>query len=61
MPEISLTAYVARFITDTRASRIPADVMRLGKHSILDGLGLALAGNVAESGNIVRLYLKTLG
>jgi 2-methylcitrate dehydratase PrpD len=60
-PESSLTAYVARFITDTRASRIPADVMHLGKRSILDGIGLALAGNVAESGSIVRQYLKTLG
>lgn len=61
VPEISLTAYVAGFITETNASRIPADVMHLGKRSILDGLGLALAGNVAESGNIVRQYLKTLG
>ena len=57
----SLTAYVARFITGTRASRIPADVMRLGKRSILDGIGLALAGNAAASGRIVRQYLKTLG
>ncbi|MGH8633131.1 MAG: MmgE/PrpD family protein [Burkholderiales bacterium] len=59
--ESSLTAYVAGFITDTRASRIPADVMHLGKRSILDGIGLALAGNAAESGSIVRRYLKTLG
>ena len=60
-PQSSLTAYVARFITETKASRIPADVMHLGKRSILDGLGLALAGNAAESGNLVRQYLKTLG
>lgn len=60
-PEASLTAYVARFITETKASRIPADVIRLGKRSILDGIGLALAGNAAESGGIVRQYLKTLG
>ena len=60
-PQSSLTAYVARFITETRASRIPADVMHLGKRSILDGIGLALAGNAAESGTIVRQYLKTLG
>ena len=60
-PQNSLTAYVARFITETRASRIPADVMHLGKRSILDGIGLALAGNAAESGTIVRQYLKTLG
>jgi 2-methylcitrate dehydratase PrpD len=57
----SLTAYVARFITETKASRVPADVMHLGKRSILDGIGLALAGNAATSGNIVRQYLKTLG
>ncbi|HET9403222.1 MAG TPA: MmgE/PrpD family protein [Burkholderiales bacterium] len=57
----SLTAYVAQFVLDTRASRIPADVMHLGKRSILDGIGLALAGNAAESGHIVRTYLKSLG
>jgi len=60
-PETSLTAYVAGFITETKASRIPPEVMHLGKRSILDGIGLALAGNAAESGNIVRQYLKTLG
>ncbi len=57
----SLTAYVAEFITRTRPSQIPRDVMHLGKRSILDGIGLALAGNTAESGRIVRDYLKTLG
>ena len=57
----SLTAYVARFIVDTKGSRIPKDVMHLGKRSILDGLGLALAGNAAESGHLVRTYLRKLG
>jgi 2-methylcitrate dehydratase PrpD len=59
--ESSLTAQVAKFITDTKPARIPKDVMHLGKRSILDGLGLALAGNAAESGHIVRTYLKSLG
>src|SRR3954469_7454711 len=57
----SLTAYVADFITRTRTKDIPADVMHLGKRSILDGIGLALAGSVAESGHIVRQHLKSLG
>ena len=35
--------------------------MHLAKRSILDGFGLALAGNAAASGHIVRMYLKTLG
>lgn len=60
-PDASLTAYVADFITRTRGRAIPADVMHLGKRSILDGIGLAFAGNRAESGHIVRSYLKTLG
>src|SRR3954465_6817777 len=57
----SLTAYVADFITRTRTKDIPADVMHLGKRSILDGIGLALAGSVAESGHIVRKHLRSLG
>jgi len=59
--EPSLTAYVAEFIVGTRASAIPAAVMHLGKRSILDGLGLALAGSVAQSGRIVRRHLRSLG
>jgi len=39
----SVTEYVARFVVSTKASRIPAEVMHLGKRSILDGIGLALA------------------
>src|SRR2546426_310502 len=59
--EESLTAYVADFITRARAANVPAKVTHLGKRSILDGIGLALAGSVAESGHIVRRYLRSLG
>ena len=57
----SLTAYGAEFIVGTRASDIPAEVTHLGKRSILDGIGLALAGSVAESGQLVRKHLRSLG
>src|SRR5438477_10453171 len=60
-PDASLTAYVADFIVSTRASDIPADVAHLGKRSILDGLGLALAGAASETGRIIRRYLDSLG
>jgi 2-methylcitrate dehydratase PrpD len=60
-PDSSLTADVARFIVDTKSRRVPSDVMHLGKRSILDGIGLALAGNAAESGRLVRAYLTKLG
>jgi 2-methylcitrate dehydratase PrpD len=55
------TNYVAQFITTTRYEDIPQEVIRLGKKSILDGLGLALAGSRAESGPISRRYIESLG
>jgi len=38
-----LTKSVAEFIVNTKYEDIPADVVDLGKKSILDGFGLALA------------------
>jgi 2-methylcitrate dehydratase PrpD len=55
-----LTDYVARFINETAFQDIPADVVALGKKSILDGLGLAFAGSVAHSAKLVRAHLDSL-
>ena len=55
-----LTHYVADFITSTRVRDLPADVVALGKKSILDGIGLAFAGSIAESGRIVGKHLSSL-
>ncbi len=49
-----LTKYVAQFVLDTKYDDIPPEVIALGKKSILDGFGLALAGSLAESGPISR-------
>src|ERR1700674_5413713 len=56
-----LTDYVGRFVATTKYEDIPADVIELGKKSILDGLGLALAGSRAESGSISRRYVEQAG
>src|SRR5882757_6308615 len=56
-----LTKYVGTFITQTKYQEIPADVIELGRKSILDGLGLALAGSRAESGSISRRYVEQAG
>src|SRR5882762_1046103 len=56
-----LTKYVGTFVTETKYQEIPADVIELGKKSILDGLGLALAGSRAESGSISRRYVEQAG
>ena len=55
-----LTRHVAEFISSTRFGDIPADVIDAGRKSILDGLGLAIAGSVAESGHIITAYLADL-
>ena len=53
----SLTAYVADFVNRTHYTDLPDGVVALGKKHILDGLGLALSGSVAKSGDLVRRYL----
>jgi 2-methylcitrate dehydratase PrpD len=55
------TRQVATFVCNTRFDDIPADVIALGKKSILDGIGLALSGSVAKSGEYVRRHLDDLG
>jgi hypothetical protein len=47
-----LTEYVGKFVALSRYEDIPEEVIELGKKSILDGLGLALAGSRAQSGDI---------
>ncbi len=57
----SLTDYVAGFVCETSLKDVPANVMELGKKSMLDGIGLAISGSVAKSGELVRQHLKSLG
>ena len=57
----AITDYVAGFVTGTKAADIPKDVAHLGKRSVLDGIGLALAGAASHQGEISRTYLKNLG
>lgn len=56
-----LTEYVGKFVASTQYEDIPSDVIELGKKSILDGLGLALAGSRAQTGAICREYVEHLG
>jgi 2-methylcitrate dehydratase PrpD len=56
-----LSRYVAEFVASTTYAEIPQEVIDIGKKSILDGFGLAIAGSVGASGGITRTYLKSLG
>lgn len=59
--DVELTKYVAEFIVQTEVGDLSAEVLDLGKKSILDGFGLALSGSVAKSGALVRRHLDDLG
>src|SRR5882724_444853 len=56
-----LTDYVGRFVSQAKYEDIPGEVVELGKKSILDGLGLALAGSRAQTGTLCREYLEKIG
>src|SRR3990172_934488 len=56
-----LTKYVSEFIVNARYEDIPENVLALGRKSILDGFGLALAGSVSEMGPLVRKYVEMQG
>ena len=56
-----LTQEVARFVHTAKSADLPAVVVENGKKSILDGLGLALSGSVATSGEYVRRHLDDIG
>ena len=55
-----LTEYVGKFVASTKYEDIPEGVIELGKKSILDGLGLALAGSRSQTGTICREYIEQL-
>ncbi|MCQ8781217.1 MmgE/PrpD family protein [Mangrovibrevibacter kandeliae] len=59
--DVELTRSVADFVVGTQAGDLPDAVVELGKKHILDGLGLALSGSVARSGELVRRHLDDLG
>src|SRR5580704_16514625 len=56
-----LTKYVSEFIVNAKYGDIPPDVLDLGRKSLLDGFGLALAGSASVMAPLVRQYLQNLG
>ncbi len=56
-----LTKYVAEFVVHTQYADIPANVIELGKKSLLDGIGLALAGSKLPTYDILRTYMRSFG
>jgi 2-methylcitrate dehydratase PrpD len=59
--DAAVTDEVAAFVAAARTRDIPADVAHLAQRSVLDGIGLALAGSASECCAIARRYLEGLG
>ncbi|ABE37086.1 Conserved hypothetical protein [Paraburkholderia xenovorans LB400] len=56
-----VTRRVAEWVVGTRWQDLPPELIEVGKKSLLDSLGLAVAGQHAGSGPIVLRYLASLG
>src|SRR5262245_3765844 len=56
-----ITAEVASFVAGVTYADLPPELVELGKMHILDALGLAVAGQRAETGPVVQRYLGELG
>ena len=56
-----VTQCTAEFVVKTRYEDLPAEVIELGKKSILDSIGLALAGSKADTAPLVERYVESLG
>ena len=56
-----LTAMVADFCASTRYEDLPAEVVSLGRKSILDCLATAVSGSVSPACRIMQRYVSDLG
>lgn len=56
----AVTDEIAGFVTAAKSSDIPADVAHLGKRSVVDGIGLALAGAASDCADIAHGYLRAM-
>jgi 2-methylcitrate dehydratase PrpD len=58
---MGLTARVAEFIACTRPDDVPEPIRALARRSILDGLGLAVAGSRSRAAEIARAEIASYG
>ena len=52
--ESHITTEVTRFIEQMAFNELPAEVLRIGKRCVLDGMAVILAGSQQQCTNIVR-------
>ena len=60
-PNVGVTEYLAAFIAGTRFEELPEGVVQLSKNSILDTIGVALAGAAEPGARILVQYVSRNG
>lgn len=58
---MGLSQDVAQFVVEATVDAVPDEVLHLAKRSIIDGIGLAVAGAQSDVGEIVRDHVVSLG
>ncbi len=58
---MGLTAEIANYVAKTRYRDIPLEVIRLAQGFVLDGLGVALAGQTEEGTQIILNHTRRMG
>src|SRR5262245_54035146 len=56
-----ITSEASQFCLNAQFKDLPPELVETGKIHILDAIGLAIAGERAETGGIIRRYLGDLG
>src|SRR5512143_75561 len=56
---VSLTRQTSEFIATVQLADVPATTAHVAKRSILDGLGLAIAGSRSEAARISRVEVES--
>ncbi|MFQ5850299.1 MAG: MmgE/PrpD family protein [Candidatus Binatia bacterium] len=58
---MDLTREIVKFVCQTRYKDLPAEVIRLSKGFVLDGLGVTLAGSTERGSRILHAYVRKMG
>jgi 2-methylcitrate dehydratase PrpD len=56
-----LTETLARFVTETRSTDIPKDVLDGARSALIDTVGVALAGTLEPAGEIALRWVQESG
>ncbi len=58
---MDITGSAAKFIVDTKLEKVPQEAVAAAKRSILDCIGVTLAGSTSEAGKVITQFVRAAG